>query len=201
MNKEFFITDSRRTTPWTGDADATELQHFIDRKVDALYANKHMAVTETDESELLNSYEPQRCPYCGHEEYTGYGRTRNGVKRYCCKSCHRTFTIITGTIFQDHKIPISEWIDFCLCLFRFQSFTSISKANRNAYSTVKYLRIYVRFLYIYIIKFYFYVFCILFFTYVFYYIFSFITLIINYNYSIFLYYSSLFIGNFSNCVS
>lgn len=67
-----------------------------------------------------------------------YGRTRNGVKRYCCKSCNMTFTIITGTIFKDHRIPISEWIDFCLCLFRFQSFTSISKTNRNAYSTVKY---------------------------------------------------------------
>ncbi len=49
-----------------------------------------------------------------------------------------TFTIITGTIFKDHRIPISEWIDFCLCLFRFQSFTSISKTNRNDYSTVKY---------------------------------------------------------------
>ena len=138
MNKDFFITDSRRTTPWTGDADATELQHFIDRKVDALYADKHKAISETEEAGLLNSYEPQKCPYCGHEEYMGYGRTRNGVKRYCCKSCRRTFTIITGTIFQDHKIPISEWIDFCLCLFRFQSFTSISKTNRNAYSTVKY---------------------------------------------------------------
>lgn len=138
MNKDFFITESRRTTPWTGDADATELQHFIDRKVDALYEDKHMALSETEEAGLLNSYKPQKCPYCGHEEYTGYGRTKNGVKRYCCKSCHRTFTIITGTIFQDHKIPISEWIDFCLCLFRFQSFTSISKTNRNAYSTVKY---------------------------------------------------------------
>ena len=138
MNKDFFITDSRRTTPWTGDADATELQHFIDRKVDSLYAEKHLALSETEEARLLNSYAPQRCPYCGHEEYTGYGRTRNGVKRYCCKSCNMTFTIITGTIFKDHRIPISEWIDFCLCLFRFQSFTSISKTNRNDYSTVKY---------------------------------------------------------------
>ena len=73
-----------------------------------------------------------------HTAGMNYGRTRNGVKRYCCKSCNRTFTIITGTIFKDHRIPIPEWIDFCLCLFRFQSFTSISKTNRNAYSTVKY---------------------------------------------------------------
>ena len=67
MNKDFFITDSRRTTPWTGDADATELQQYIDRKVDFLYAEKHLALYETEEARLLNSYAPQRCPYCGHE--------------------------------------------------------------------------------------------------------------------------------------
>lgn len=118
MNKDFFITDSRMTTPWIGDADATELQQFIDMKVDALYADMHLALSETEEARLLNSYEPRRFPYCGPEECTGYGRTCNGVRRYCCKFCHRTFAIITGTIFQDHKIPISEWIDFCLCLFK-----------------------------------------------------------------------------------
>ena len=59
MNKEFFITDSRRTTPWTGDAEATELQHFIDRKVDSLYAEKHLALSETEEARLLNSYAPR----------------------------------------------------------------------------------------------------------------------------------------------
>ena len=59
MNKEFFITESRRTTPWTGDADATELQHFIDRKVDSLYAEKHLALSETEEARLLNSYAPR----------------------------------------------------------------------------------------------------------------------------------------------
>ena len=60
MNKDFFITDSRWTPHWTGDADATELQHFIDRKVDSLYANKHMALSETEEARLLNSFEPNR---------------------------------------------------------------------------------------------------------------------------------------------
>ena len=57
MNKEFFITESRRTTLWTGDADATELQHFIDRKVDSLYAEKHLALSGTEKARLLNSYD------------------------------------------------------------------------------------------------------------------------------------------------
>ena len=131
MNKDFFITDSRRTTPWTGDAEATELQHFIDRKVDSLYAEKHLALSETEEAKLLNSYAPQRCPYCGHEEYTGYGRTRNGVKRYCCKSCNRTFTIITGTIFQYHRIPISEWISGSSASHPYQKPTEMITAQSN----------------------------------------------------------------------
>ena len=59
MNKEFFITESRRTTPWTGDADATELQQFIDRKVDSLYAEKHLALSEAEEARLLIHTNPR----------------------------------------------------------------------------------------------------------------------------------------------
>lgn len=60
------------------------------------------------------------------------------MNRYRCSKCGTTFTITTGTIFQDHKIPISGWIDFCPGIFRYQSFNSISKSNRNAYTTTKY---------------------------------------------------------------
>lgn len=41
----------------------------------------------------------------------------------------------TGTIFDNHKIPISEWIDYLLGLLRIQSFNSVSKSNRNSDTT------------------------------------------------------------------
>jgi len=67
-----------------------------------------------------------------------YGFTRNNVRRYRGSACGRIFTVTTGTIFDNHKIPISEWIDYLLGLFRIQSFNSVSKSNRNSDTTTNY---------------------------------------------------------------
>ena len=90
------------------------------------------------ESEFLNTLRPKKCPYCGNESYVGYGRLCTGLRRYICKDCGRTFTILTGTLLENHKQPISEWIDTCLGLFTERSFEAISKANRKAYNTPRY---------------------------------------------------------------
>ena len=37
-----------------------------------------------------------RCPYCGSEEVSLYGKSRSGKQRYLCRSkacCHRTFQL------------------------------------------------------------------------------------------------------------
>lgn len=46
--------------------------------------------------------------------------------------------MFTGTIFEDHKVSLSEWIEYLLDIFRHQSFANTSKNNKNAYSTAKY---------------------------------------------------------------
>ncbi len=46
--------------------------------------------------------------------------------------------VTTGTIFDNHKIPISERVDYLLGLFRVQSFNSVSKSNRNSDTTTNY---------------------------------------------------------------
>lgn len=139
MSDNIFKTNSRRTTPWTGLDNATPLQVFIDSIVSKSYEHKHTKVTDSkDEIVFLNSYRPNACPHCGSESFIRYGKTSTGTYKYKCKVCERMFSITTGTIFQNHKIPITEWIEFCLCLFRFQSFNSISKTNRNSYTTTKY---------------------------------------------------------------
>ncbi len=43
-----------------------------------------------------------------------------------------------GTIFENHKISISEWIEFCLNLFHYDSISSNSKSNKNSLSTSRY---------------------------------------------------------------
>lgn len=138
MKKDIFITESRRKTPWTGDAKASALQQFIDTIIQERYEERHPRPERVEESTLLNSYKPESCPHCGSSDFIKYGYDRNGHIRYRCNECGRTFNILTGTLFQDHKISITEWIDFCLGLFGYQSFSSISRSHRNSYTTTKY---------------------------------------------------------------
>ena len=138
MTGTILKTSSRRITPWTFDASATPLQAFIDNNIREAYEYRHPKLSDSEESTLFNSYAPEDCPHCGNNRFIGYGKTDNGLRKYRCRGCGRVFTAITGTIFQDHKIPVAEWIDFCLGLFRAQSFASISKSNRNSYTTTRY---------------------------------------------------------------
>jgi transposase-like protein len=45
------------------------------------------------------------CPHCGHT--TIY--TFSGGKRYRCAGCKQDFTIKTGTVFGESKLPIKKW--------------------------------------------------------------------------------------------
>jgi hypothetical protein len=44
----------------------------------------------------------------------------------------------TGTIFDEHRISISEWMEYCLNLFRHVSITADSWNNKNAFVTSRY---------------------------------------------------------------
>jgi transposase-like protein len=131
-------TPSRKRTPWTGKDDATPLQSFIDTSNVTNYEKKHPSISDTEESSMLNAYSLDVCRYCKSQRIKKYGFTRNHVRRYRCSDCERIFTVTTGTIFDNHKIPISEWVDYLLGLFRIQSFNSVSKSNRNSDTTTNY---------------------------------------------------------------
>ena len=44
------------------------------------------------------------CPYCGH---THCYECKDG--RYLCKECHRKFSVLVGTIFENTKLPLRIW--------------------------------------------------------------------------------------------
>jgi len=51
------------------------------------------------------------CPYCKSRRVKKNGTvTRNAVslQRYKCKDCGRTFTVLTGTIFEGRKLSLGE---------------------------------------------------------------------------------------------
>ena len=134
-----FSTKSRRNTPWTHKReDATPLETFIDETAERNYIAKHPFVSASGEDKFLNSYKAETCPYCTSHRIVKNGKSNTGVIRYKCNDCGKRFNILTGTIFQDHKLPISEWITFCTNLINYQSFTAISYINLNSYTTTRY---------------------------------------------------------------
>ena len=136
--KKYNKTKSRRKTPWTKSKVSTPLQSFIDRCTDRDYSHRHPSFDEINEAEFINSYELKTCRICGSTRIVKNGKSDNGVIRFKCKDCGKRFTAITNTIFDSHKIPISEWIGFLLDIFGYGSFSLTSKVNRNSNNTTNY---------------------------------------------------------------
>ncbi|WZL79032.1 transposase [Eubacteriales bacterium mix99] len=128
---------SRRKTPWEGTENMTATQKFLQGRYIASYESRHQKVADSCEAEMINSHIPAKCPYCGAEGFKKSGHTRSGVQRYMC-ICGKTFLPTTGTIFDEHRIPISEWTDYCLNLFHHVSITADSWNNKNAFRTSRY---------------------------------------------------------------
>ncbi len=128
---------SRRKTPWD-DFQRTETQEFVRDVHLQLYALKHEKLSESGEAILLNAVTVQQCRYCGSENIKRNGHSRSGINRYYCKECRKNFTVTTGTIFQNHKISLKEWIEYLRNLFGYLSLSADSWNNRNAFTTSKY---------------------------------------------------------------
>lgn len=101
------------------------------------YLERHRKISESGEAEMINSYFPAKCPFCGSSKFKKFGHSKSGVQRYMC-SCGKTFLPTTGTIFDEHRISVSEWMEYCLNLFRHVSITADSWSNKNAFTTSRY---------------------------------------------------------------
>jgi len=129
---------SRKDTPWDGgDEKLSATQKFLKKNYKEHYAERHRTVNESGEANMINSYTPSKCPFCGSAEFKKRGLTSSGIQRYLC-NCRKGFIPTTGTIFDDRKISISEWLEYCLNLFRHVSITANSWNNKNAFTTSRY---------------------------------------------------------------
>ena len=129
------IDTSRKKTPWDNVENITPVQSFIKGKYQENFNNKHPKLIDTNEAELFNSVKVESCPYCKSNDFIKYGKASNKIQRFLCNECKSTFTPITKTIFDDHKIPVTEWIEFCLDLLNYSSITLTSKINKNGVNT------------------------------------------------------------------
>jgi len=128
---------SRKVTPWGGGDNLTATQAFLKKHYDLYYADRHRSLKDSDEANMINSHAPVKCPFCASAKFKKSGYTKNGIQRYMCV-CGKTFLPTTGTIFDEHRISISEWMEYCLNLFRHVSITSSSWNNKNAFVTSRY---------------------------------------------------------------
>lgn len=120
MKNNKYHSHSRRKTPWDEKEEVSDIASFIREEYRRHYLYHHHPLSGTEDSELLNKFIHQSCPYCHSTQYK------------------RNFTITTGTIFQDHKLSISEWIEYLLNLFGYSSINLNSKMNKNSETTSKY---------------------------------------------------------------
>ena len=126
--------NSRKRTPWE-NSEMTATQKFISDKYKDNYKKKHPKLSETDEHILINNITVLKCRRCDSENIKKNGYTKNGIQRYYCSDCHKDFLPITNTIFENHKISISEWIEYCLDIINYGSLSLTSKVNKNSIST------------------------------------------------------------------
>jgi hypothetical protein len=128
---------SRKQTPWDGETDLTSTQEFLKEHYAKYYADRHRKVGDSCEANMVNSYAPKKCPFCVSEKFKKSGHTKSGVQRFMCE-CGKTFLPTTGTIFDEHRVSISEWMEYCSNLFRHVSITADSWSNKNAFATSRY---------------------------------------------------------------
>ena len=128
---------SRKKSPWDDLSDITVIQEYLQMHYVARYEQRHPKIKDSGEAELINSFQPNKCPFCETTDFIKIGFDANGIRRYKCK-CGKTFKATTGTIFDSRRIPICEWIEYCLNIFRYVSLNADSWNNRNAMSTSKY---------------------------------------------------------------
>lgn len=58
-----------------------------------------------------------------------FGRTRAGVQRYQCRTCYRTFTETTGTLFFRKRTPEHEILETLALLAEGSRISSLSRAK------------------------------------------------------------------------
>lgn len=77
-----------------------------------------------------------RCPYCQSDAISPRKSARK-TPQYRCRDCRKDFTVKTGTIMQDSKLPLSKWaLGFYLCTTNLKGISSM-KLHRDLEMTQK----------------------------------------------------------------
>lgn len=65
-----------------------------------------------DFANSLKTASKQRCPYCGGIHIVRNGHRKDGVQKFCCRDCNRSFVPTTNTMFAYSHKDFSTWISY-----------------------------------------------------------------------------------------
>ena len=126
------------STPWDGkgDEEIGPAEAIVKACHRNMYRYRHTSSSLRGEAAFFNAYVRDVCPECGSQRIESKGYHPNGIRRWRCNSCGKSFTPATGTIFEDRKLPVADWTEFLLEAFSFESMAGITRANRRSATTV-----------------------------------------------------------------
>ena len=55
---------SRKKSPWDDLSDITVIQEYLQMHYVARYEQRHPKIKDSGEAELINSFQPNKCPFC-----------------------------------------------------------------------------------------------------------------------------------------
>lgn len=120
-----------------GKPAETDYEKLLEKTMKEWFKEKHRINTDF-ECSLINSLPVAACPYCAGTDFKRNGISKYGIRRFRCNSCGHSFNPLSGTLFDQHRIPISEWFEFVMHLLRFDSVQDAAFSNRNAHTTGSY---------------------------------------------------------------
>lgn len=129
--KKLKRVDTRASFTYKEDSLLTTL---IDNTAKQWYQEKHRSIS-SDEVNFINDIKPNSCPYCNSYKFIIHNHRKDGIVRYRCKRCNKTFNPLTNTLFDSHKIAISEWVEYLYHLLSYESVMVSTYSNRNDKNT------------------------------------------------------------------
>lgn len=129
---------SASATPWDDDdwSSLTPAQRLVMEAQRDAYERAH--TPGQHDADFFNGYPREECPSCGSREVKRAGHDGRGVQRYACKACGRSFTSLTGTIFEGHKVSLHGWFEFLLGIMSYESLAGIARRDRRSPTTPPY---------------------------------------------------------------
>lgn len=102
--------------------EITTLYHelsFVDRIIFYTTLSNDVGVRDGEIQSFLIETRMQRettCIYCGRDHIVKNGKRRDGVQRYLCRDCHKSFLPSSGSLVSRSRKPVSLWAAFLKCM-------------------------------------------------------------------------------------